>query len=259
MITRALALALVCALPATLAAQAPVVATAAPAGTTMLRAGTAVPIRLLKGLTTEGKHLRAGDRFDIEVAEPVTLNGQTIIPVGSHGIGEVTSVRNKGMWGKSGNIEARLLYVRVADRQIRITATFNDKGVTGTGAVVGALALVPIAGFFMTGTSAKIPLGAQVTAYLDEDVPVLLAGGAAVQAPLLAQPGAQPLPAVQPNPTPTPGIIPVAITRAASVKVASATPPAPVAAVAPSSTTNTVAVTPIVPAPAAAQAMAAPK
>ena len=218
MITRACALALVFAMPTALAAQAPIVATSAPVGTTMLRAGTAVPIRLLKGLTTEGKHLRAGDRFDIEVAEPVTLNGQTIIPVGSHGIGEVTSVRNKGMWGKSGNIEARLLYVRVGDRQVRITGTFNDKGVTGTGAVVGALVLIPVAGFFMTGTSARIASGAQVTAYLDEDVPVLLAGGSTVQAPLMAQPAATPA---------TPSVIPVAMRNGAPAPAAGASMAAP--------------------------------
>ncbi|HWI87519.1 MAG TPA: hypothetical protein VNT42_14515, partial [Sphingomonas sp.] len=89
-----------------------------------------------------------------------------------------TSVRNKGMWGKSGNIEARVLYLRSGDRQIRLSGTLNDKGVTGTGAVVGAVVLLPIAGFFMTGTSAHIPIGAPVKAFLDEDVPVTFADGA---------------------------------------------------------------------------------
>lgn len=188
--------------PALGSGQVPVVAAAVPTGA-VLRAGTAIPIRLLTSLTTEGKHLRAGDRFDIEVSAPVLMNGQTVIPVGSHGFGEVTSVRNKGMWGKSGNIEARLLYIRVGDRQIRVTGTFNDKGVTGTGAVVGALVLIPVAGFFMTGTSARIAQGAQVTAYLDEDVPVVLAGGAAAPPPLVSTALAPAVPApIAPASTP---------------------------------------------------------
>jgi len=76
------------------------------------------------------------------------------------------------MWGKSGKIEARILYVRVADRHIRLTGQLDVKGVTGTAVVVGAVALMPVAGFFMTGTSARIPVGAIVTAYVEEDLPV---------------------------------------------------------------------------------------
>ena len=210
--------------PALVQAQAALVVAPAPTGTVM-RAGTAVPIRLLTGLTTEGKHVRAGDRFDIEVADAVTMNGQTVIPVGSHGVGEVTSVRNKGMWGKSGNIEARLLYIRVGDRQIRITGTFNDKGVTGTGAVVGALVLIPVAGFFMTGTSARIPAGSTVTAFLDEDVPVQLATGTVAQAPLMAVPTTTPAqPAVIPTAAPAamPSVTPVAMTTVAAAPAAKA-------------------------------------
>jgi hypothetical protein len=52
----------------------------------------------------------------MEVSEAIVVGGQTVIPVGSKAIGEVTSVRNKGTWG---NIEARVLYVRGGDQQIR--------------------------------------------------------------------------------------------------------------------------------------------
>ena len=58
------------------------------------------------------------------------------------------------MWGKSGRITARVLNVRVGDRLIRLTGNFDDKEVTGTAGVVGAIVFVPIAGFFLTGTSA---------------------------------------------------------------------------------------------------------
>jgi len=150
----------------------------------VLRAGTEVPMKLREELTTKGKALRVGQRFELEVADPVLVNGQTVIPAGSPGVGEITSIRNKGMWGKSGNIEARVLYVRVGDRQIRCTGVISDKGTTGTAGVVGAVVLIPVAGFFMTGTSADIPLGAPVKAFLDEDVPVQFAQGSA-PAPLV--------------------------------------------------------------------------
>ena len=162
---------------------------AAGAGDTgVLRAGTSVPLRMAEALTTNGKKLKVGQRFQLETAEPITIGGMTVIPIGSPATGEVTEVRNKGMWGKSGRINGRVLYVRANGRQIRMSGQLDDKGTTGTAGVVGAIAVLPIAGFFVTGTSANIPLGAPVTAFIDEDVPVSFVSGApsamAVPAPV---------------------------------------------------------------------------
>jgi hypothetical protein len=166
------------ALPA--AAIAPVVAApmaiapTAQAGAT-LRIGTELPLRLVQELTTEGKQLKVGDRFRLQTEEPVVVSGYTVIPAGTPAVGEITDVRNKGMWGKSGKLVARLLYVTVNGRQIRLSGGFDDKGVGGVvGAVaVSAIVFVP-AGFFMTGTSARVPAGTVVRGYIDEDVPLAL-------------------------------------------------------------------------------------
>lgn len=102
-------------------------------------------------------------------------------------------MRNKGMWGKSGKLDAQMLFLRLNGRQIRLSGAFDDKGVTGTGAVVGAVLLLPIAGFFMTGTSALLPKGGTVGGFIDEDVP--LAFAAATAAPMqipVAAPAAPP-------------------------------------------------------------------
>lgn len=136
----------------------------------VLRAGTEIPMVTREELTTKKKKVKSGQRVQLAVATDITQNGVVIIPAGTPGVGEVTEVRNKGMWGKSGYIAVRILSVRVGDRQIRLTGTFDDKGVTGTAGVVGAVALVPIAGFFISGTSAVIPTGSPVKAFLDEDI-----------------------------------------------------------------------------------------
>lgn len=155
-------------------------------GGNVLRIGTQIPVRTRTELTTKNKALRVGQRFEVETAEPVSLNGRVVIPVGTPGVGEVTSVRNKGMWGKSGHFDVRLLSLRVGDRQIRISGIADDKGKAGGGgaAAVSALVFLP-AGFFMTGTSARLPAGTIITASLDEDVPVAFAEGA-LSAPLVA-------------------------------------------------------------------------
>jgi hypothetical protein len=138
----------------------------------MLRTGTPVPLKMAEMITTKGKKLKVGYRVHLEVAEDVRVNDIVVIPAGSPAIGELTDVRNKGMWGKSGKINAQLLYVTVSGRQIRLTGQFDDKGTTGTAAVVGSAVLIPVAGFFMTGTSAKIDIGTPVKAFVDEDVPL---------------------------------------------------------------------------------------
>lgn len=136
----------------------------------ILRAGTEIPLLVREELTTKKKKLRVGQRFQMEVASNVDLNGVTVIPAGTPAVGEITEVRNKGMWGKSGYINARIISLRLGDRTVRLSGTFDDKGVTGTGGVVASIALVPLAGFFTTGTSAMIAAGSGVKGYLDEDI-----------------------------------------------------------------------------------------
>lgn len=151
-----------------------VLAPVAPANA-VLRAGTPVSFRMLEEVTTKDKAARVGQRINLEVAASVEVEGQTVIPAGTPAWGELTSVRNKGMWGKSGKLDAQMLFLRLNGRQIRLTGSFDDKGVTGTGAVVGAVLLMPIAGFFMTGTSAVLPRGGTVGGFIDEDVPLAFA------------------------------------------------------------------------------------
>lgn len=156
--------------PAGQSATTPVIL--APAQGNIIRAGTEVILKTREELTTKKKKLKVGHRVQMEVSEPLRLNGQIIVPAGTPAVGEVTEVRNKGMWGKSGYIGVRVVSMRVGDRQIRLSGTFDDKGVTGTAGVVASIALVPVVGFFTTGTSALIPAGSNVKAFLDEDIAV---------------------------------------------------------------------------------------
>ncbi len=138
----------------------------------VLRTGTPVPLRVREMLTTKGKNLKPGQRFNLEVAEAVLVNNHVVVPVGSPAVGEVTEIRNKGMWGKSGYIKARMVSVTANGRVIPLTGEIDDKGVAAGGgaAALSAVVFLP-AGFFMTGTSAVIPIGAPATGFINEDVP----------------------------------------------------------------------------------------
>ncbi len=175
-----------------LAAQetAPVAApvTVAPSVTT-LRVGTELSLRLVEELTTEGKHLHVGDRFRMATVDPIMVNGWTVIPAGTPAMGEVTEVRNKGMWGKSGKLNARLLYLSLNGRQIRLNGAFDDRGNSGVAGAVAMSALVfAPAGFFMTGTSARVPAGTMVRGYIDEEVALNLPGAAPQPMPMAVAP-----------------------------------------------------------------------
>lgn len=167
------------------AAPAPSV-TLAPPALNKLQQGTPVSLRLLRDLTTKNKALKVGDRFDLELVDPLKLGTTTVIPSGTRAVGEIMSVRNKGMWGKSGHFDARLMYLRAGDRMIRLAGSFDDKGVAGGwgAAAVSGVVFLP-AGFFMTGTSAKVAAGTIVKGMLDEDVPVVI-DTAAAEKPLAA-------------------------------------------------------------------------
>jgi len=181
--------------PAPAAPQALIVS---PPTQSVLRAGTEIPLRMEEGLDSNDKALREGQQIRMSVASDVRLGNLVVIPAGSPATGEITDLRRKGMWGKSGRINARVLSVRVGDRLIRLTGNFDDKGVTGTAGVVAAIAFVPIAGFFMTGTSAKIPAGGGVKGFLDEDLTIAVPQATPVAAPVAAAPvvqAAAPVPA----------------------------------------------------------------
>jgi len=122
---------------ATVAPAAPQAVILAPPTTNVLRAGVEVPLRVEENLTSNDKTVREGNQIRMSVASDVRLGNLVVIPAGSPATGEITDVRHKGMWGKSGRIVGRVLNVRVGDRLIRLTGSFDDKGVTGTAGVVG--------------------------------------------------------------------------------------------------------------------------
>jgi hypothetical protein len=132
-------------------------------------------VRMLTRTELNSQASRLGDHFELTVACDVIHEGRTVIPAGSIATGEVTRVRKKGGWGRSGILETRLISVRAGDRQFRLRGIAGDRGRAGTAAVVGAVLLSPLIvapfmGFFVTGTSAVVPPNSFTVGYTEEDV-----------------------------------------------------------------------------------------
>ncbi len=147
---------------------------APPAGA--MPSGTPVRLRTLTALNSN--EVKTGQRFDLETVDDVIWHGHIVIPRGSPAIGEVSLAKKKGMWGKSGRLQTSLISVRVNGHDIALRGgTANEKGDTGTAGVIASIAVVPIAGFFVTGTSAVLPMGSPASGVTISDVPVDLAAG----------------------------------------------------------------------------------
>jgi hypothetical protein len=197
-------------MPSQAAAQSAPVMIGQPVAANVLKEGTEIPLVTLTELSS--KRTKLGERFDLEVSDDVLLNGQVVIPQGSRAVGEVTRLKKKGMWGKSGKLETKLLYVRIGDQNVRISGAVGDKGKAGTAGVVGAVLVAPVVGFFVTGTSAVVKPRTAATGYLEADLPVVFAGP------------------VQPRPLVVPAVAPAIAPEAAAAKIEAAAPPAAPAA-----------------------------
>ena len=172
-------------------APAPTAAIVAPEAGTTGRLLAGAEVRLVTRTELSSRTNTVGERFDLEVVEPVTLNGQVVIPVGSVATGEVTRVRKKGMWGRRGILETRIINVRVGDQLIQLGGAAGDRGRSGAGGAVAAVLLSPLivapfVGFFITGTSAVLPAGTTTVAYTQEDVTVAFTGPTEASAPVMA-------------------------------------------------------------------------
>lgn len=134
---------------------------------TVLAKGTMVRLMVLKEINSRDH--RAGHRFVLRVDEAVKVNGVAVIPVGAKGWGEVIASDGTGSAGKSGRINARLLYVEVDGQQIALEGERESSGRGGTGqAVVSLIAFGPL-GLLMKGNNATLKAGEIINGYTASD------------------------------------------------------------------------------------------
>lgn len=112
---------------------------------------------------------QAGYRFVLRVDEDVKADGVTLIPVGAKGWGEVVSSEGTSGVGKSGQINARLLYVEAGDKRIPLEGSRQTSGSGGTGQVVASVIAFGPLGLLMKGNNAKLKAGEILNGYTTED------------------------------------------------------------------------------------------
>jgi len=133
----------------------------------VLARGTEVHLRLLESVGSN-THKR-GDRFKLEVAEVVSVDGELIVPAGSPAIGEVIHAAKPGASGKAGELILVVRWLRAGDHEVKLRSFTAGNGedryalATGLGVTLGIPAL------FVVGKNLVLPAGTDVYAKVTAD------------------------------------------------------------------------------------------
>jgi hypothetical protein len=181
-------LAVVTALPSSLSAQttapvaAPAPTVAPPQAPAMIEApklilpvNTEIAVTPNDNLTTKGA--KEGDTFMMTTVFDVMYNGYVVIPRGTPGQGHISWRTGKGAFGKSAKMDVSFDWLDLNGRRIALTGKHRQEGQGNTGAAVGAVVAVGVFGAFVTGKSAKIPHGMQMSARTAEALPIIIPAG----------------------------------------------------------------------------------
>ncbi|MEO5866733.1 MAG: hypothetical protein ABIS14_09705 [Sphingomonas sp.] len=128
------------------------------------------PLQLTTRTELNTKDNRAGDRFYLEVAEPLAYRGQVVVPAGSVAVGEVMRAEHNGHFGKKGQLEVRLNYVQTPSGPIRLSGRTARSGTDQGVLAIGGAAFIAWPMLFIHGTSGRLPADTVMTAYLADDL-----------------------------------------------------------------------------------------
>jgi hypothetical protein len=129
---------------------------------------------------------KRGDKFAIELAEPIVVDGKTVAPAGAKGVGEVVYADHSGGGGTPGKLVLAARYIDVGDTRIRLKA-FNlaAGGDSDYRSLAFATAVIGVGVFLINGGEVLYTRGTRASAKIAEDVvfPVQTATSAATAPP----------------------------------------------------------------------------
>lgn len=157
------------------------------------------PVKLVIRTHLGSKISTSGEMFEIELDQPILVDGKVAIPAGTRGVGEVVHAKKNGGSGASGELVLAARYLDVGGRRLRLRSlnfavSAPDRvGTVNTMAVASpALALI---GFFVKGKGIDLPEGTMADAKTAEpfvvDPPAAASPPAAPAAPEPVQPPPQ--------------------------------------------------------------------
>lgn len=146
---------------------------ASPAPLVILKRDT--PVELMATSEVSTADAKPGTTFKLRVNRAINVDGRLVVPVGATAFGEVLTARDSGGLGKSGQMSAKLLHIKMGDAIIPIEGETSAKG-QGAGSAGAAVLLSGFVGLFHRGNNAKIKAGELLSGFVSEDVTLDLSG-----------------------------------------------------------------------------------
>jgi len=153
--------------------------------------GTIVELETVDTLSS--KVNKRGDKFAIRLIGPLVIDGVEVIPAGTLGVGEVTTVAPAGFGGKAGEMMVLARYLTVDGVQVPLRGF--KLGSRGRDNAAIAMFIPYGVGIFMTGGNVEIPAGTDAQAKVAQETLLPPTGAAAAPTVPAAAAATQPTPA----------------------------------------------------------------
>lgn len=132
-----------------------------------LAAGTEVHLRLLETVASH-THKR-GDRFKLEVAQPIAIDESIVVPAGSPAIGEVVHAAKPGMSGKAGELILATRALSIGEHEVKLRSFTAGNGENRLALATGLGVTLGIPALFVVGKNLVLPAGTDVYAKVTAD------------------------------------------------------------------------------------------
>lgn len=138
------------------------------AETYLLKEGTEVNLKFAQDLSS--KTAAEDDRVNFELAEDLKVGEIIVAKAGAKAVGTVTRAKKSGMFGKGGELNVRLEYLKVGDVRVRLRGNKGKEGEDKTGTTVVLTVLFGPIGLIKHGKNVEVKSGTPLKTFVDEDI-----------------------------------------------------------------------------------------
>jgi hypothetical protein len=141
---------------------------AASSGGLVLHDGDEVPLKFAEALSS--KTAQVDDPVEFVLAEDLKVGDVVVAKEGAKALGIVTVADKAGMFGKGGQLNVRLDYLKVGGTKIKLRGTKSRTGESKQDSAIVLTVLLGPIGLIKHGKDIQIPEGMALKAFVADDV-----------------------------------------------------------------------------------------
>lgn len=146
-------------------------AVATPVTPLVLKEGTDVPLVFATAISS--KTAVDDDTVNLTLAEDLKIGDVVVVKKGAPAVATVTNAKKAGMMGRGGELSIRLEYLKSDNQRLHLRGNKGKEGEGRVGATVALTVLFGPIGLIKHGKNVEIAEGTPLTAFVDQDYPLL--------------------------------------------------------------------------------------